>query len=242
LWTRCAAREAEIAKQNVEHETFLIEAAERGQRLTARAADPIWSTGMDGLQDKTFATFNRDEVRGAPRQPHPLDAARSWLQYVLDHGTQGSYEDGAPAPALYFHSPVYGCGKTHLAVALGWAARAAGWPVLFVDEKTLLRERWGVPFEQIRALINRYGDCGGLVIFDDIGRRRGTDSVQDVWDEVIDPRATRARWTIYTSNYTPDELQKKGTINGPTYSRLRGHIGGHVVTFVGTDQRHKDTA
>ena len=241
VWGHCTQREAQIARMNADYDR---QQADNERRAYAewKAEQPLvttTATGLEGMERFTLDRFRRDWLELSPDGTHPVDVATAWLDAALAYGPVADASDPAsPAAALYFYSPLdaVGCGKTHLARALAWIAVWAGWRVLVIDEKTLINERWGCEFRTIQAMVARYRTAD-LVVFDDLGKRQPTPGTQEVWDEFIDVRQDRGGWTVYTSNYVPTELLDQGVINRPTYSRLIGHTGHHVVRFVGQDRR-----
>jgi len=77
-----------------------------------------------------------------------------------------------------------------------------------------------------------------LTVIDDLGQKeRASDTLRDAWYNVINPRWLKRGWLICTSNWTPDELVERGTINAATYSRLVQMTHGKFLTFDGADQR-----
>ncbi len=107
-----------------------------------------------------------------------------------------------------------------------------------VDELGYTRRRSVLHFEQIEALVSYPADAAWLTIIDGLGEREDPPaSVANAWYEVLNPRWLRGGWTIITSNHTPDELVRNGTIGDATYSRLQQMTGGYIVVFVGSDAR-----
>lgn len=164
-------------------------------------------------------------------------AARRWLDLIGPLPVAPSYHDD-PRCCLYFHSARKGCGKTHLACGLLNAASANDRHTAFADEIAYIEGYWGASLEQKAQLSAEPGEKAWLTILDDLGQRESTGpGLRDAWYDVINPRWLKRGWTVITSNWTPDELLSRGTINEATYSRIVQMTRGQLVTFHGSDQR-----
>ena len=100
----------------------------------------------------------------------------------------------------------YGTGKTHLAIGMLRKAHMAKKRVKYYTVSTLLRElRQGESWKSEKVLntIAKYD----LIVIDEIGRTKGTDSEQSQLFEVLDMRYAEMKPTILISN-----LDKKGLL------------------------------
>lgn len=226
-WTECpclyggAERVAELAAASV------------GVQVDARVEQI--RDGVD-LSAFTFESFDPDRLKGGAGL---VAAARRWLDLIQPHAVAPSYPDEeTPRPCLYFYSAGKGRGKTHLAAAIANAARADGRLVAFADEMAYIERYWAASLDERAKLSALPGERAWLTVLDDLGQRESTGpGLRDAWYDVVNPRWLKRGWTIITSNWTPDELLARGTINEATYSRIVQMTRGQLVTFVGSDQR-----
>lgn len=117
-------------------------------------------------------------------------------------------------------------------------ARQAGRLVAFADETAYIERYWAAPMEEKAKLSALPGERAWLTVLDDLGQRESTGpGLRDAWYDVVNPRWLKRGWTVITSNWTPDELLARGTINEATYSRIVQMTRGQLVTFTGNDQR-----
>lgn len=211
-----------------------------------KSAQALSESGMAAYQHMTLQTFDPGRLRSATPDAHPYRIATQWLNAILATGDQAAYHDpDSPPAALYFYYSGKGRGKTHLAAAIAWEAWRAGKRTAVLEETSYLRHRWGCSFEAMDALVALPAERAWLTVIDDLGRRppgrdragQPTDSIATAWFDVIGPRWLRRGWTIVTSNYTPEELWERGTIEDATYSRLMQMIGKRLICFDGEDVR-----
>ncbi len=237
IWARCHTREAAItARLRAHDEEQQAQHEEQARTVYARR---VRQSGLGALNGMTLQTFHRSWLTPSPDGTHPLDVVTAWLRDVVDYGGSANYRDVHSPPAcLFLHSGGKGRGKTHLAAALGWQALALGKPVAFIEELSYLRRRQSCPFEEIDALVDLPAGVAWLTIIDDLGQYTNPPpSTANYWYEVLNPRWLHGAWTIITSNHTPDELLRNGTIGDATYSRLQQMTGGYLVDVVGSDAR-----
>jgi len=218
-------------------------AHDRSAALTAA------SIGLQAQQRSGHVRRNRtlDAFTPGSFDPTRLDggeklvkAAQRWLELITPHGVAPSYHTD-PRACLYFYSPGKGRGKTHLAGALLNEALGRGRHVAFADEISYIEGYWAASFEAKAAISAEPGERAWLTVIDDLGQRESTSAgLRDAWYDVVNPRWLKRGWTIITSNWTPDELLDRGTINEATYSRIVQMTRGQLVTFNGTDQRLPD--
>ncbi len=209
------------------------------QRFTQRQKDEqVNAASMRRIVHLTLETFEPQWLHSATPIEHPYAVATAWLTRILQ-AEQGDYRAvEAPPAALFFYSPGKGRGKTHLAAAITNAALAAGKRAAFTEEHAYLNDCWGKPFEARNEFLTWLGDHVWLSVLDDLGQRaKASAAVADAWYELVNRRWMQARWTIITSNKTPDELLAQGTINDATYSRLAQMTKQQIILFQGTDRR-----
>jgi predicted ATPase len=237
IWARCHTREAAITARLRAHDEE--QQAQHEEQARTAYARRVRHSGLGALNGMTLQTFHRSWLTPSPDGTHPLDVVTAWLRDVVDYGGSANYRDVHSPPAcLYLHSRGKGRGKTHLAAALGWWALEHGQMVAWVDELGYTRRRSALPFEQIEALVSYPADAAWLTIIDGLGEREDPPaSVANAWHELINPRWLRGGWMVITSNDTPDELVRNGTIGDATYSRLQQMTAGYVVACVGRDAR-----
>lgn len=218
----------------------LGDAAATSERLTAAsvgyqaAAHGDIGGDMRSLIDFTFTTFDCSRLDGGAKL---VAAARRWLELISPLSVAESYH-ADPRPCLYFYSAGKGRGKTHLAGALLNEARKAGRLVAFADEISYIERYWAAPHEAKEQLSALPGERAWLTVLDDLGQRESTGAgLRDAWYDILNPRWLKRGWTVITSNWTPDELVQRGTINEATYSRMVQMTRGQLVHFDGRDQR-----
>lgn len=197
-----------------------------------RLVEPV-ASDVRTIQRFTFATFDATRLVNGDKL---LRAAQRWLE-AIEGKPSGNYHDG-PAVALYFYSQGKGRGKTHLAGAMAMDAHKRDKLVAFADEIGFVDRLWAAELDQRASLSQLAGEWAWLTVLDDMGARENTPAgLRDAWYGVINPRWLKCGWTIFTSNWTPEELVERGTLDDRSYSRLKQMTRGQVVTFDGADQR-----
>ena len=216
-------------------------AIERDTARSAASADyhvkqRVEQDDLAGIDRERFTldTFDPALLKGGQKL---LETTRGWLDAIMPYSFSPGYHD-KPRACLYFYSPGKGRGKTHLAVALANEAAARGKSIAFADEVAYIERYWATDFEQ-RARVSAYpGQTAWLTVLDDLGQRENAPAgLRDAWYAVLNPRWLKRGWLIVTSNWTPEELLSRGTINEATHSRLVQMMDGRMMTFDGDDQR-----
>lgn len=170
--------------------------------------------------------------------PGTARAAIEWIHTAIATGDRAPDYESSPAAAIYLHSPGAGTGKTHLAAYLAGRAIAAGRRVMVIDEIDFFPRYWSTPIEDRAGLLELITMRAWLLVVDDIGRRESrTAAVRDTWHAIIGQRYYQRGWCIFTSNYTPDQLESAGTISDFTSSRLEHYTQHRIVSLGGVDQR-----
>ena len=208
----------------------------------ADAERALGDPGLARIAHLKLETYNPDllRVRFGHENPHGLVC--DWLEKIRA-SAEGDYHRGPPV-ALYLYFPGKGTGKTHLAA--GAVNRARGWGRLsvFVEEASYISHAWSAPLKDREQLAALPGDLAWLTAIDDMGQlppraSDDTNGIEKLWYDVINRRWLRRRWTIFTSNRTPEELYEQATINDATLSRLLQMTRGEVVLVEGDDQRRR---
>ena len=186
------------------------------------------------LAQFTLATFRPGQLTNGDKL---LTVVSGWLQAIQALSCSSSYYE-KPRCCLYFYSNGKGRGKTHLAAALLNEARRMGKLAAFADEINYIEGYWAAPLEERARISALPAEKAWLTVFDDMGAKESTGAgLRDAWYDLINPRWLKRGWTVITSNYTPDGLLERGTINEATYSRMVQMTNGQLIAFDGTDQR-----
>ena len=133
---------------------------------------------------------------------------------------------GAKGYGIYLHGPS-GTGKTYLAACIGNFLLDAGIQVLFANVNAILAEiRYSYSQRGSELpIVERYTNAE-LVIFDDIGTEKYNSKsealsfAQDKLFQIIDGRYVRQNPTIFTSNYTLEQLVNERGILLKTVDRI----------------------
>lgn len=179
-----------ICDDCVEQGTRLSEAEYRAKRAEDRR-HYLASLGLVGrLQEMTFDRFDRSV------NPKAYDAARGFVAGWADPWHRGL--------ALFGKK---GTGKTHLACACahallkdGVSCRYAHVPTLGADLRSA--EDWGA---MMRTRVQPLRECDVLIL-DDIGREKITDSWAEALDALIDTRWVNGAPMILTANLTVEDF------------------------------------
>lgn len=225
-WSDCRCWRARIER------AASLSQASAAQQAAVRGAP---TSRVGDYRHMTMAAFNPALLIGGFPLVRQLE---SWLARVVP-AAQCAEDYRTPATcALWFYSAGRGRGKTHLAAALALAAREAERLVAIVDELNFVNEYWAASLEARPELVRLPAEQAHLTVYDDIGVRENTPAgLRDAWYALISPRWLGRRWAIFTSNFTPDELAARGTIDDRVYSRIMQMTQGRVVAFDGSDQR-----
>lgn len=192
--------------------------------------------GLKRVAHLQLRSFNPARLR-AVGAFHPYDVGTGWLM-IIGELDRSELRGSGPPPALWFYCPNPGRGKTHLAAGLAHDHKAATRrPVAFVDGRTWPDLVWSTPWDRRIALRAHPGERAHLTVIDDIGRVGGGDGAADEWEKLVDLRYLAHKWTIFTSQMTPDDLLAAGRITDATHSRIRQMTRGRLIYFDGDDQR-----
>lgn len=224
-WSDCACVHGAIVRdKQLSDESAALQANQRTEVI----ADVVDLTAF------TLASFDPTRLSNGAKL---LSIVAGWLSAIQALPFATSYHE-KPRACLYFYSAGKGRGKTHLAGAILNEARRMGKLATFADEVAYIEGYWAAPLEQRAKLSALPGEKAWLTVIDDLGQRENTGpGLRDAWYDVINPRWLKRGWTVITSNWTPDELLARGTINEATYSRMVQMTCGQTIDFTGADQR-----
>lgn len=143
---------------------------------------------------------------------------------------------------LLLTGPV-GVGKTHLAVSILKGLTERGFPCLFYEFGSLLKEiqdsyNTNTKTSELAVLAPVLNT--GVLVLDEVGASKPTDWVRDTMAHIINTRYNDKKLTIFTTNY-PDERRndREETLEDRIGTRLRSrlHEMCKTVTITGTDFR-----
>jgi DNA replication protein DnaC len=192
-------------------------ACTRERQARREAAERARLSNLDGLQDKTFATFNPFVPGLRALMPAIMGYARrpdGWLTLL------GSY----------------GVGKTHLAAAIAHEALGRGETVLFAVVPDLLdhlRATFGPQstvgyderFELVRGV--------PLLVLDDLGAESATPWACEKLYQLVNHRYANRMATVITSNLKSEAIEPR------IYSRMCDPACGTLLTLRAPDYRRR---
>lgn len=117
-----------------------------------------------------------------------------------------------------------GCGKTHLAIAMGLAAVEQGQSVRFFLLPDLLEDLRSAMFDHREELLSEVKSCGWLIL-DDAGTERSTDWNDERLFVMIDHRCNHNLPVVVTTNAVGEDGLRRildGDRGARTFSRLMG--------------------
>lgn len=173
-------------------------------------------------------------------------------EIITRYGAGSIYKDASlkdfPAAVLgdadlssgfYIHGD-NGAGKTHLAVALlreDLVANKRADSEMIKASKLFTRIRAtynGIGEETEQGIIEEYANTANLYL-DDIGAEKATDWVIEILFRIIDERSENGRRTIFTSNFSLDELSER--LGGRIADRIAGMC--EIIHLPGDSRRLK---
>lgn len=140
------------------------------------------------------------------RQPHTEQAFAAARRLVDRNGT---------GPGLMLMGDV-GVGKTHLAAAIANAEIAAGRSALcgtVTDLLSRIRASFGSDVETEEQVIRPFLDCS-LLVFDDLGKEKVSEWVEEKVFRIINYRCTHGRRMVFTINVGLELIQMRYAFNG----------------------------
>lgn len=184
----------------------------------------------------------------APEEPEDILAFDRALQFELNHRNapleyREAYEM-PPEAAEWAQNPDErrnlilwgnaGVGKTHSAVAAGCLyAGVHQTPFLLLRSGQLLKSAKNYDSKSEMANAKADATIPGVVLIDDIGRTKATDTDIETFSDMMDARRAGLKPTIFTTNAFPGSF---GEVFGDHLaSRLLG--GALVINVVGPDRR-----
>lgn len=185
------------------------------------------------LRDRYFAGSNLAGLEGMN-----FDAFNTAMPGVRPAFDACQQFAAAPTGTLYL-SGTYGCGKTHLAIAIALACLDRGVPVLFQtapDFLRALRATFGTEAAgQYEAVFALAANIEVLVI-DDLGAQKNSDWAAEQLFQLINHRYLRRLPTVITSNLTAAQIEQQSP-------RLASRLAdSRVVEVTGADYRRLTAA
>lgn len=184
------------------------------------------ASGLTEIQ----ATLTLSDYRQTKDTKHMFDMIKDYIQtQAWTHGMG------------FFMSGSVGIGKTMLAMIIASEIMKNYTSVIFVPTTSLMAELRSSQFsndqsdfeQRIDKLIN-----ADMVIFDDIGKEKPTEWVQNQYFRIIDGRYNKRKPTGYTSNYEPDDLITRFSEFGEAIvSRIVAMTRDYTISVKATDYR-----
>lgn len=144
------------------------------------------------FRDKSLDDFDDSD------NPEALKVARRFIDVWPDQLESGS--------GIYFHGPS-STGKSHLAYSIGKEIMRQGYgDVLIMPASRMIRELKPNNPEEDRKHREEMLFSVDLLVLDDVGRSRTTEWVTEQIMDIVDERYLEMKPTIFTSNYSIDEL------------------------------------
>lgn len=160
----------------------------------------------------------------------PYENMKEVLRFCMRYAASFSASSGS---LLLMGNP--GLGKTHLSISIAKEVLRAGFTCAYGSIQNYLsdieKEHFGRG-EQGKDTLSVLMETD-LLVLDDLGTENFTQFYESVLYNIINTRINTSRPTIVSTNFTPEELQKK--YNGRIISRLFGVYS--KVNFYGTDIR-----
>ncbi len=197
-------------------------------------------SNMEALEHFTFASFQPHGIGTSPASSFSIASAYRQAREFAEH----------PSGWLVLLGG-YGCGKTHLAVAIANYNIEQGNPALFVVVPDLLdhlRAAYGPHsgtsyderFEQIRS--------APLLILDDLGTQASTPWAQEKLFQIFNYRYNTRLPTVITTNHTLEEIDPRirSRLVDPDLSRLVRidapdfRLGGGTLSELSSLDQHSD--
>ena len=168
-------------------------------------------------------------------------------QFLPGKGTQEAYNTALRYVSKHEHHFVtfvgeVGRGKTHLALGIGWQWIGQNYGVVkYWQVSELLdamRKEYNNPPKNDYGIalpgeFEKAKDCS-LLILDDLGVEKTTEWVADKLDTLINHRWLEGKFTVFTTNLAPGQLQprirsriREGvtvTLEGPDYRELKAKL------------------
>lgn len=174
------------------------------------------------IAEKQAAAAKRFELAKIP----PLYVNKTFADYVIDAKNQSTVDAAKELQSLYIcGSP--GTGKTFLAAIMAQEFLKQGKSVIFGEVPILLDQLKATFNDNSKAtleeLMKTLSEVDVLVM-DDLGTETPTDWAVERLFSIVNARYNAQKTMIVTSNYTPDELERR--LNAKT----KNHNTGESVT------------
>jgi DNA replication protein DnaC len=157
-------------------------------------------SNLNAFADKTFATFSTERVGITPSQAASLQAALQSARAFADH----------PEGWLLLQG-TYGCGKTHLAAAIGNQRLEHGETVLFITSPDLLDhlrsayDNKATPYDDLFERVR----TAPLLILDDLGVENPSAWAREKLFQLLNHRYSYHLPTVVTTNAPVDALDPR---------------------------------
>jgi DNA replication protein DnaC len=155
--------------------------------------------------------------------PRPSRAVLSTCKHYATSAGQGT------GMGLYLWSPTNGNGKSHLAAAI-LMRYGDGFFVNALELMDALKDSFGTG-EACRTY--REAQMAALLVLDDVGAHQGGEWAETRFYRLINERVNNLLPTVYTSNYSPEQLEAR--VGARTASRIVGSTA--IVHVDGPDHR-----
>jgi DNA replication protein DnaC len=212
--TRCPMCESEHEERRKQQEINYQETQRRERIAINRKAA--------GIPERFAGCSFENYAASTPKQQQALTSANNFAEHF-----DVVQEDGSSLALC--GKP--GCGKTHLACAIGNRVLEAGRTVIYTTVIELLRairDTWRRNSERSEnAVIEKYR-CVGLLILDEVGVSFGSEAEKVQLFDVLDGRYRDMRPTVIVSNLNGNDLKR--ALGSRLYDRLM-HNGSDVVLF-----------
>lgn len=146
-----------------------------------------------------------------------------------------NFSKNNPVNLLLFGT--YGVGKSHLAVSIVKRILEKEFSTLFISTPKLLgklRSTYNKDSDLSETQLIGYLNEVDCLVIDDLGAEKNSDWAMERLFEIIDGRS--GKHTIYTTNFTPDDL--KNAIGPRNFSRVMEDT--HIIQMNGKDFRLKN--
>lgn len=197
------------------------------RQIERRRGELHAKSGLAPFRGKTFATFDHT-IAGVD---HAVGAAQAFA----------ANPDGF---LTVVGNP--GCGKTHLAQAIGNALQASGYEVVWStapDALRLLRSTFDQTSTKPKNSFDDQFDLfrkAPILLLDDLGAENATDWGKETLFQLLNERYEYQRPTVITSNLHPNTAEANRRFGMRLCSRLLDAVQGQLVVVQAADYRRRD--
>ena len=197
------------------------------RQIERRRSELHAKSGLAPFRGKTFASFDRT-IAGVD---HAVGAAQA-------------FADNPDGFLTLVGNP--GCGKTHLAQAIGNALQARGFEVVWStapDALRLLRSTFDQTSTKPKNSFDEQFDLfrkAPMLLLDDLGAENATDWGKETLFQLLNERYEYQRPTVITSNLHPNTAEAHRRFGMRLCSRLLDAVQGQLVVVHAADYRRRD--